>query len=168
MIVEMKHLTLLCVAREGVKALESLRDIGCVHLDLSSADSPDFASAKEELADAERAVRIVAKAAREVVDPAPKGEVAARLENAKSAALVEEILKVDAERQAAEDEAEALRQTVRKYAPFGDFDPALAESLRASGRQYLKLAERQRRTAIPADMAHPRHCQSDRHLWHER
>ena len=46
MIVEMKHLTLLCVAREGVKALESLRDIGCVHLDLSAAASPEFAAAK--------------------------------------------------------------------------------------------------------------------------
>ena len=135
MIVEMKHLTLLCVAREGEKALESLRDIGCVHLDLSAADSPDFASAKEELADAERAVRIVAKAAREAGKdaPVPKGEAAARLENAKSAALVEEILKVDAERQEAEDEAESLRLIVRKYAPFGDFDPALAESLRAAG-----------------------------------
>lgn len=135
MIVEMKHLTLLCVAREGEKALGSLRDIGCVHLDLSAADSPDFVSAKEELADAERAVRIVAKAAREAGKdaPSPKGEAAARLENAKSAALVEEILKVDAERQAAEDEAESLRQVVRKYAPFGDFDPALAESLRAAG-----------------------------------
>ena len=135
MIVEMKHLTLLCVAREGVKALESLRDIGCVHLDLSAADSPDFASAKEELADAERAVRIVAKAAREAGKDAsaPKGEEAARLENAKSAALVEEILKVDAARQAADDEADALRQTMRAYAPFGDFDPELAKSLRAAG-----------------------------------
>ena len=135
MIVEMKHLTLLCVAREGVKALESLRDLRCVHVDLSAADSPDFASAKEELAAAERAVRIVAKAAREAGKdaPAPQGEEATRLENAKSTALVEEILKVDAARQAAEDEAEALRQIVRKYAPFGDFDPALAESLRAAG-----------------------------------
>ena len=135
MIVEMKHLTLLCVAREGVKALESLRDIGCVHLDLSAADSPDFASAKEELAAAERAVRIVAKAAREAGKDAsaPKGEESARLENAKSAALVEEILKVDAARQAADDEADALRQTMRVYAPFGDFDPELAKSLRAAG-----------------------------------
>ena len=135
MIVEMKHLTLLCVAREGVKALESLRDIGCVHLDLSAADSPDFASAKEELAAAERAVRIVAKAAREAGKDAsaPKGEESARLENAKSAALVEEILKVDAARQAADDEADALRQTMRAYAPFGDFDPELAKSLRAAG-----------------------------------
>ena len=55
MIVEMKHLTLLCMAKDGVKALESLREIGCVHVDLSSADSPDFSSAKDELADAERA-----------------------------------------------------------------------------------------------------------------
>ena len=135
MIVEMKHLTLLCVAREGVKALESLRDIGCVHLDLSAADSPDFASAKEELAAAERAVRIVAKAAREAGKDAsaPKGEESARLENAKSAALVEEIRKVDAARQAADDEADALRQTMRAYAPFGDFDPELAKSLRAAG-----------------------------------
>ena len=135
MIVEMKHLTLLCVAREGVKALESLRDIGCVHLDLSAADSPDFASAKEELAAAERAVRIVAKAAREAGKDAsaPKGEESARLENAKSAALVEEILKVDAARQAADDEADALRQMMRAYAPFGDFDPELAKSLRAAG-----------------------------------
>ena len=136
MIVEMKHLTLLCVAQEGVKALEALRDLGCVHLDLSAAASPDFAAAKEELAAAERAVRIVAKAAREVgrnaTEP-PECEEARRLENAKSTALVEEVLKVDAARQAAEDEAEALRQTVRKYAPFVDFDPALAESLRASG-----------------------------------
>ena len=138
MIVEMKHLTLLCVAREGMKTLEKLRDLGCVHMDLSAADSPDFASAKESLADAERAVRIIAKAAREVPNvPVPEGqpesEVMRRLENAKSATLVEEILKVDAERQAAEDEAEALRQIVRKYEPFGDFDPALAESLRAAG-----------------------------------
>ena len=138
MIVEMKHLTLLCVAREGMKTLETLRDIGCVHMDLSTADSPDLASAKESLADAERAVRIIAKAAREASNvPVPEGqpesEVMRRLENAKSATLVEEILKVDAERQAAEDEAEALRQIVRKYAPFGDFDPALAESLRAAG-----------------------------------
>ena len=138
MIVEMKHLTLLCVAREGEKALEALRDLGCVHMDLSAADSPDFASAKEDLADAERAVRIIAKAARDAHgEPVPEGqpesEAMRRLENAKSATLVEEILKVDAERQEAEDEAESLRQIVRKYAPFGDFDPALAESLRAAG-----------------------------------
>ena len=152
MIVEMKHLTLLCVAREGVKALESLRDIGCVHLDLSAADSPDFASAKEELAAAERAVRIVAKAAREAGKDAsaPKGEESARLENAKSAALVEEILKVDAARQAADDEADALRQTMRAYAPFGDFDP---EERPPQGKAFFgeELPEGWTEVALPAE-----------------
>ena len=46
MIVPMKHLTLLCVASEGEKALESLRELGCVHLDLSAAASPELAEAK--------------------------------------------------------------------------------------------------------------------------
>ena len=92
MIVEMKHLTLLCVAKDGVKALESLREIGCVHVDLSSADSPDFSSAKDELADAERAERILEKAVRTAAagtvsagDGNPETQI---LSNAKSATLV--------------------------------------------------------------------------------
>ena len=59
MIVPMKHLTLLCVAKEGEKALEALRDLGCVHVDFSSAASAAFAEAKGALADAERAVRVL-------------------------------------------------------------------------------------------------------------
>ena len=47
-----------------------------------------------------------------------------RLENAKSAALVEEILKVDAERQAAEDEAEL---TIDEYTAAAAADPDSAE-----------------------------------------
>ena len=43
MIVPMKHLTLLCVAKEGEKALEALRDLGCVHVDFSGAASAAFA-----------------------------------------------------------------------------------------------------------------------------
>ena len=135
MIVEMKHLTLLCVAKDGGKALESLRDLGCVHVDLSSAASSDFAAAKEELADAERAVRILEKAARTVGKgaAAAKSPEAEALENAKSAVFAAEVLKVDAARQAAEEEADALRGIVRTYRPFGDFDPALAASLRTAG-----------------------------------
>ena len=137
MIVEMKHLTLLCMAKDGVKALESLREIGCVHVDLSSADSPDFSSAKDELADAERAERILAKAVRTAANGTfsvegdnPETQI---LSNAKSATLVDAVLKVDSDRQSAEEEAESLRSVIRTYEPFGDFDPALAESLRAAG-----------------------------------
>ena len=139
MIVPMKHLTLLCVASEGEKALESLRDLGCVHLDLSSAASPELAAAKGELADAERAVRILDKAAREAC-PASAPEGADLFDSVRNADLVAAVLKADAERATLSDQADALRQTIRTYAPFGDFDPALAASLRAAGVP-VKLAQ---------------------------
>ncbi len=140
MIVPMKHLTLLCVAREGAKALESLRDLGCAHLDLSAAASPEFAAAKGELADAERAVRILEKAASEVKARASAPEAADLFGSVRNADLVAAVLKADAERAALSDQADALRQTIRTYAPFGDFDPALAASLRAAGVP-VKLAQ---------------------------
>ena len=62
MIVEMKHLDLVCVASERDATLERLRGLGAVHLDLSSAASAPVAEAEGGLADAERAVRIVLKA----------------------------------------------------------------------------------------------------------
>ena len=141
MIVPMKHLTLLCVAHEGAKALESLRDLGCAHLDLSAAASPEFAAAKGELADAERAVHILDKAAREAkARPASAPEGTDLFGSVRNADLVTAVLKADAERAALSDQADALRQTIRTYAPFGDFDPALAASLRAAGVP-VKLAQ---------------------------
>ena len=139
MIVPMKHLTLLCVASEGDKALESLRDLGCVHLDLSAAASPELAAAKGELADAERAVRILEKAAREAGSAATPQD-ADLFAAVRNADLVAAVLKADAERAALEEQAGVLRQTVRAYAPFGDFDPALAAGLRAAGVP-VKLAQ---------------------------
>ena len=137
MIVPMKRLVLVCVARESEKALEALRDLGCVHLDLSGAASPALAAAKGALADAERAVRILAKAAKE----APAGAADARFEAVRNADLVAAVLKADAERQAYVEAAESLRQTVRTYAPYGDFDPALARSLLDRGVDLASVAE---------------------------
>ena len=132
MIVPMRHLTLLCVASEGEKALETLRDLECVHIDLSAAASPELAAAKGDLADAELAVRILEKAAREASSAsAPQGDdLFAAVRNAD---LVAAVLKADAERTALTEQADALRHTIGTYAPFGDFDPALAASLRTAG-----------------------------------
>ena len=91
MIVPMKHLTLLCVAKDGARALESLRELGCVHVDLSGASSSAFAEAKGDLADAERAVRILAKAAKEADAAAADG----RFESVRNADLVSAVLKAD-------------------------------------------------------------------------
>ena len=132
MIVPMRHLTLLCVASEGEKALETLRDLECVHIDLSAAASPELTAAKGDLADAELAVRILEKAAREASSAsAPQGDdLFAAVRNAD---LVAAVLKADAERTALTEHADALRHTIGTYAPFGDFDPALAASLRTAG-----------------------------------
>ena len=137
MIVPMKHLTLLCVAKESEKALEALRDLGCVHVEPAGVASAAFTEAKGELADAERAVRVLAKAAKEA-----SAEVAdARFEAVRNADLVKAVLKAEAERQALVDTAEALRQTVRKYEPYGEFDPALAKSLLDRGIDLASVAD---------------------------
>ena len=137
MIVPMKHLTLLCVAEDGEGALEALRELGCAHVDLSGASSAAFAEAKGELADAERAVRLLAKAAKEADASVADG----RFDAVRNADLVAAVLKADDERQSLEDAAEALRQTVRKYEPYGDFDPELAKSLLDRGIDLSSVAE---------------------------
>lgn len=144
MIVPMKHLTILCVAADGDRTLEALRGLGCVQVDFSAADSQELARARECLSDAECAVRIVVKAAKE--DWGEKG--GGRFDGVSDEGLVAAILKADEERRALSDEALRLRQTIRAYAPFGDFDPALAVSLRERGVR-VSLAKG-RRGAVPA------------------
>jgi len=122
MIVRMKHLTLLCVAGEKESALEHLRALGCVHVDLSGASSAAYAAAVQADDEAVRAVRIVEKAAKEY--PHARGE------ECRDAAA---ILAADAERAALQSEVLRLEALVRTYAPFGDFDPELAKRLDAQG-----------------------------------
>ena len=122
MIVPMKRLLLLCVANGSEAALDALRDLGAVHLDLSAENGAESAAAGSELDKAEKAVRLVLKAAKET--GATSG--AANLSAA-------EILALDARREELKGMADSLKATVRKYGTFGDFDPALASKLAEAG-----------------------------------
>ena len=122
MIVPMKRLVLLCMAKDVDSTLKSLRDLGAVHLDLASGGGEGSAAAGGELEDAEKAVRIVLKAAKETGAAASSGLLP-----------VGGILELDARREELKAVAESLKGTVRKYGPFGDFDPALAEKLADAG-----------------------------------
>ena len=62
MIVKMRHLDLVCVASERNATLEKLRELGAVHLSLDSASGSAVVAAKGDIADAEKAVRLVKKA----------------------------------------------------------------------------------------------------------
>ena len=123
MIVPMKRLILLCLADETAPTLEKLRDLGAVHLELSQSGGASTGTAKETLERAERALRIVEKAKKELKNP-----------DATSATLpVDEVLALDEKRETLKGEAEALKATCRRYEPFGDFDPALAKKLEEVG-----------------------------------
>ena len=121
MIVPMKRIFLLCVEKDAESTLAALRDLGAVHLDLSASGGEGKAVAGSALEKAEKAVRIAAKAAKEFGE----GSVGEALG-------VEEILALDTRREELKGAAESLKGTIRKYEPFGDFDPVLAKKLESA------------------------------------
>ena len=129
MIVKMLHLDLLCLAASKDETLKALRDLGAVHLDLAAAQGAEVASLRGAAADAERAIRFVLKA---------RGKKSAGELQIRS---VDEILKLQAAISAKAAELDELRRTIAKYAPYGDFDPALARSLIDKGIDLSSVAE---------------------------
>ena len=123
MIVPMKRVFLLCVADGADRTLEALRDLGAVHLELTTDAGTAGVAAKENLERAERAMRIALKAAKE------GGSAGAR----SSQMGVDEILKLDERREGLKGKAEAFRAAIRRYEPFGDFDPAMVARLASAG-----------------------------------
>ena len=117
MIVKMLHLDLVCLASEKEKTLTQLRDLGAVHLDLSSAQGATVAAAKGAAADAEKAVRLILKSRGKEKDV----NIHER--------SVAEILAIDADRETLNGAKDELERTIRTYEPYGDFDPELAEQL---------------------------------------
>ena len=117
MIVKMLHLDLVCLAAEKEKTLTQLRDLGAVHLDLSSAQGATVAAAKGAAADAEKAVRLILKS---------RGKEKDINIHERSVA---EILAIDADRETLKGAKDELERMIRLYEPYGDFDPELAERL---------------------------------------
>ena len=117
MIVKMLHLDLVCLAAEKEKTLTQLRDLGAVHLDLSSAQGATVVAAKGAAADAEKAVRLILKA---------RGKAKDINIHERSVA---DILAIDADRETLKSAKDELERMIRSYEPYGDFDPELAEQL---------------------------------------
>jgi len=133
MIVKMQHLDLVCVAGDRDATLKRLRDVGAVHLDLSSAQGAAVEAAKGDAADAETAVRIVLKARKDTGEPALVGSL--------FSASVPEILALQAKADELKGEAESIARDIAKYEPYGDFDPALAKKLLDLGIDLESVAE---------------------------
>ncbi len=122
MIVPMKRILLLCVEKDTESTLAAMRDLGAVHLDLFSSGGEEKAAAGSALDKAEKAIRIAAKAAKEFGDGKTGESLGA-----------DEILALEARREELKGTAESLKGTIRRYGPFGDFDPVLAKRLESAG-----------------------------------
>ena len=122
MIVPMKRILLLCVEKDTESTLAAMRDLGAVHLDLSASGGEEKAAAGSALDKAEKAIRIAAKAAKEFGDGKTGESLGA-----------DEILALEARREELKGTAESLKGTIRRYGPFGDFDPVLAKRLESAG-----------------------------------
>lgn len=147
MIVSMKHLDILCLAAEKDATLEALRALGAVHLDLAAAQGAAVMGAKEDLAAAEKAVRLIQKA---------RGK---ERPGARVAATVADVLALAGKAEAVKTAAEDLSREIAAYEPYGDFDPELAQKLLAQGIDLRALADfpdplpRKRLGALKADAA---------------
>ena len=131
MIVPMRHLDLICVAAERESTLKGLRALGAVHLDLVGASGAEFAAVRGEIADAEKAVRLIRKA-KSVMSESP---------NEPRPRSVAEVLAIAADRETLKGEGDRLRAEIKTYEPYGDFDPELARRLLDRGIDLAAVAE---------------------------
>ena len=152
MIVPMKHLDLLCVAGDKENTLKALRELGAVHLDLASAQGAEVTEEKGLAADAEKAVRLIQKYRKEL----PEGMPASKpFEGQLPGGVLELADTVDA----LKSQADQLEREIKKYAPYGDFDPALARKLIDLGIDVASVAElpeklpAKRLSAMESDLA---------------
>lgn len=152
MIVPMKRLTLLCLQKDRQKTLDVLEQMGVVHVTPVRAPSgEELDAARQRLARAEKALTVLSKVAEEEASrkqaaqgrrgKKASGKAAAAQEAAESVlvetpageAVVDRVERVLATRKELEEELGQLRSKVRRMAPFGDFDPALAASVASAG-----------------------------------
>ncbi len=149
MIVPMKHITLLCVEAERKTTLETLRDLGAVHLTLGDSESDAFRQAQSSLASACHVKVLLADIKAGKITPAttvgphkssvqesggqtllngPLPEMPEKMED-----RIDVLKRLEGMRQALINESERIKSDITRYAPFGDFDIKLPVQLAKEG-----------------------------------
>ena len=124
MIVGMKHLTVLCTGDARDATLESLRDLGVLHVtaETEAAGGDGLAKAEAALASAKKALEIAGE------QPVAAGAAAGA-----DSLSPEEVLDRKSAVDALAQEVAAMEKDVALYSPFGTFDPADAKALASRG-----------------------------------
>jgi V/A-type H+-transporting ATPase subunit I len=122
MIVRMKKLTLLCMAEHQDATLNTLRDLGVVHLShIQQPKGQDLEEARHHLAHVQRAADTLPHRlhAKPTGRPAPE--------------IVDDIWAFIREKKRLTEERDALVQERLRIEPFGSFDPSAIEKLAGEG-----------------------------------
>ena len=144
MIVPMLRLTLLCAAKERLAALNALRAIGCVHVALEVRDGEGIRRAAAGVASAEQALRVLDAAGKggafvfkpDAASPVAAMDFEALLAAAKNPVKPTSAAEVNRLAELAtrlSEEAFGYCLALRRYAPFGEVDPATVSALAAAG-----------------------------------
>ncbi len=124
MIVPMKKITLLCLDTERVAALEKLRELGVMHVDLASrVESESVAVLAQTLADASKAYNILSSCK---TKGTPSSDLSGK-------AVLKETLALLENRGRLEKHRDNLLKDIEKLGRWGDFSPAVVEKLRQGG-----------------------------------
>ncbi len=150
MIAPMQKVTVLCLDTDRQAALETLRDLGAVHLaPLQPPAGESLEALQRQVADVDKALLALTTAAA-VKGPAPVA-VAAALPQGGAPALVARVLELLKQRAALETREAELEKEREGLLRFGDFDPATVRSLAERGvRVRLYEAATQRDLTAPA------------------
>jgi len=140
MIVKMKRLTLLCLRADRDAALESLREVGVVHVaDVRPPEGEELDALRARLAEAKRAL-----------DALPADAAAAAEADRPADELVAEVLALLERRRELGDHAETLRRELARYEGFGEFDLHDVDELAQAG-----IATALGAAPAPADLVAP-------------
>jgi len=122
MIVGMKKLTLLCTHSSREQTLESLRDLGILHLQhIRPPEGEGLDDARNLVAHLQRVEEVLPKHSH----VKPSGQTANE--------VVKAVWKLIHRKQELAEKVEALDLEIRHYEPFGDFSPGTIRALQADG-----------------------------------
>ena len=125
MILEMKKVSLICLASEKVQSLEALRELGVMHVELDGKnDSSDYSTSEQFLASTNKAINAVSER---------KGKASKAFSGMSGEELVRKIGELAETNSNLAKKLDALVKDWEKVSPWGEFSSDLIEELRTKG-----------------------------------
>ncbi|HBC87430.1 MAG TPA: hypothetical protein DCZ94_10785 [Lentisphaeria bacterium] len=125
MILPMKKVSLICLSSEKVNALEELRKLGVMHVELDAkVESHDFFESEKMLASAKIALAVVSE---------KKGTPSEIFSKMNGKEIVNKIIEVSDTKAHLEKKLDALVKDREKLLPWGEFSTNLISELRENG-----------------------------------